>query len=241
MELTSVSARRHCPLSPLMTRLVLSMSMDEGGNGWQREGGCGGVELTVVCAPRPHPHLSETPPLPFDPSSNLCTLSDHTWSRQSLREGLFFPHEPWDRNSSDASECSYLDGDGGARCPPALLSPPGITAGIAACVRASVSVQHYACVWESWDPVTMRGGHQQRGCGCQHLFRKLLSTCGCCFVRVGGMWMLCSSADGSCFLILEEVHFGFSSLQKCPQWPCAVWGRGATHWADFSIKVGTWV
>ncbi|KAM9362431.1 rho guanine nucleotide exchange factor 25 [Symphorus nematophorus] len=30
----------------------------------------------------------------------------------------------------------------------------------------------------------MRGGHHQRGCGCQHLFRKLLSKCGCCFVRV---------------------------------------------------------
>ncbi|KAL6111531.1 arhgef25 [Pungitius sinensis] len=30
----------------------------------------------------------------------------------------------------------------------------------------------------------MRGGHHQRGCGCQHLFRKLLSKCGCCSVRV---------------------------------------------------------
>lgn len=30
----------------------------------------------------------------------------------------------------------------------------------------------------------MRGGHHQRGCGCQHLFRKLLSKCGCCFVQV---------------------------------------------------------
>ncbi|XP_041639262.1 rho guanine nucleotide exchange factor 25 [Cheilinus undulatus] len=29
----------------------------------------------------------------------------------------------------------------------------------------------------------MRGGHQQRGCGCRHLFRKLLSKCGCCFVQ----------------------------------------------------------
>ncbi|CAJ1051074.1 rho guanine nucleotide exchange factor 25 isoform X1 [Xyrichtys novacula] len=29
----------------------------------------------------------------------------------------------------------------------------------------------------------MRGGHHQRGCGCRHLFRKLLSKCGCCFVR----------------------------------------------------------
>ncbi|KAK1901125.1 Rho guanine nucleotide exchange factor 25 [Dissostichus eleginoides] len=30
----------------------------------------------------------------------------------------------------------------------------------------------------------MRGGQHQRGCGCQHLFRKLLGKCGCCFVRV---------------------------------------------------------
>ncbi|KAM3620980.1 uncharacterized protein V6R79_004449 [Siganus canaliculatus] len=30
----------------------------------------------------------------------------------------------------------------------------------------------------------MRGDHHQRGCGCQHLFRKLLSKCGCCMVRV---------------------------------------------------------
>ncbi|XP_040060591.2 rho guanine nucleotide exchange factor 25 isoform X1 [Gasterosteus aculeatus] len=30
----------------------------------------------------------------------------------------------------------------------------------------------------------MRGGHHQRGCGCHHLFRKLLSKCGCCSVRV---------------------------------------------------------
>ncbi|XP_034726234.1 rho guanine nucleotide exchange factor 25 isoform X2 [Etheostoma cragini] len=30
----------------------------------------------------------------------------------------------------------------------------------------------------------MRGGHHQQGCGCQHLFRKLLNKCGCCFVRV---------------------------------------------------------
>ncbi|KAM4741336.1 rho guanine nucleotide exchange factor 25 isoform 2-T2 [Anableps anableps] len=29
----------------------------------------------------------------------------------------------------------------------------------------------------------MRGSHHHRGCGCQQLFRKLLSKCGCCFVR----------------------------------------------------------
>ncbi|KAM9535183.1 rho guanine nucleotide exchange factor 25-like [Salvelinus alpinus] len=30
----------------------------------------------------------------------------------------------------------------------------------------------------------MKGGHHQRGCGCQHLFRKVLAMCGCCFARV---------------------------------------------------------
>uniref|UniRef100_A0A8C8I3P3 Rho guanine nucleotide exchange factor 25 n=1 Tax=Oncorhynchus tshawytscha TaxID=74940 RepID=A0A8C8I3P3_ONCTS len=30
----------------------------------------------------------------------------------------------------------------------------------------------------------MKGGHHQRGCGCQHLFRKVLAMCGCCYARV---------------------------------------------------------
>ncbi|KAM9859669.1 rho guanine nucleotide exchange factor 25 isoform 2-T2 [Aulostomus maculatus] len=42
----------------------------------------------------------------------------------------------------------------------------------------------------------MRGGHRQRGCGCQHLFRKLLSKCGCCFVRVRETYSVAGS-DGS--------------------------------------------
>lgn len=29
----------------------------------------------------------------------------------------------------------------------------------------------------------MRGGHHKQSCGCQHLFRKLLSKCTCCIVR----------------------------------------------------------
>ncbi|XP_019736547.1 rho guanine nucleotide exchange factor 25 isoform X4 [Hippocampus comes] len=35
-----------------------------------------------------------------------------------------------------------------------------------------------------WQRMVMRGGHRQRGCGCQHLLRKLLRKCGCCFVQV---------------------------------------------------------
>ncbi|XP_070701825.1 rho guanine nucleotide exchange factor 25 [Pempheris klunzingeri] len=43
----------------------------------------------------------------------------------------------------------------------------------------------------------MRGGHHQRGCGCQHLFRKLLSKCGCCSVRVRAESYAVAGSDGS--------------------------------------------
>uniref|UniRef100_UPI0037E81008 rho guanine nucleotide exchange factor 25 n=1 Tax=Semicossyphus pulcher TaxID=241346 RepID=UPI0037E81008 len=43
----------------------------------------------------------------------------------------------------------------------------------------------------------MRGGHHQRGCGCQHLFRKLLGKCGCCFVRVRAESYSVAGGDGS--------------------------------------------
>uniref|UniRef100_A0A8D3DFF7 Rho guanine nucleotide exchange factor 25 n=1 Tax=Scophthalmus maximus TaxID=52904 RepID=A0A8D3DFF7_SCOMX len=42
----------------------------------------------------------------------------------------------------------------------------------------------------------MRGSHHQRGCGCQHLFRKVLSKCGCCHVRVRESYSVAGS-DGS--------------------------------------------
>lgn len=43
----------------------------------------------------------------------------------------------------------------------------------------------------------MRGGQHQRGCGCQHLFRKLLRKCGCCFVRVRAESYSVAGSDGS--------------------------------------------
>ncbi|CAN9511658.1 unnamed protein product [Ophioblennius macclurei] len=43
----------------------------------------------------------------------------------------------------------------------------------------------------------MRGGQHQRSCGCQHLFRKLLSKCGCCFVRVRAESYSAAGSDGS--------------------------------------------
>ncbi|XP_035980643.1 rho guanine nucleotide exchange factor 25 isoform X2 [Fundulus heteroclitus] len=43
----------------------------------------------------------------------------------------------------------------------------------------------------------MRGGHHQRGCGCQHLFRKLVSKCGCCLVRSRAESYSVAGSEGS--------------------------------------------
>ncbi|XP_077429388.1 rho guanine nucleotide exchange factor 25 isoform X2 [Vanacampus margaritifer] len=47
-----------------------------------------------------------------------------------------------------------------------------------------------------WQRMVMRGGHRQRGCGCQHLFRKLLRKCGCCFVQVRESYSV-ATVDGT--------------------------------------------
>ncbi|XP_029989830.1 rho guanine nucleotide exchange factor 25 [Sphaeramia orbicularis] len=43
----------------------------------------------------------------------------------------------------------------------------------------------------------MKGGHHQRQCGCQHLFRKLLGKCGCCFVPVRAESRTVVGSEGS--------------------------------------------
>uniref|UniRef100_A0A669CU98 Rho guanine nucleotide exchange factor 25 n=1 Tax=Oreochromis niloticus TaxID=8128 RepID=A0A669CU98_ORENI len=43
----------------------------------------------------------------------------------------------------------------------------------------------------------MRGSHHHGGCGCQHLFRKLLSKCGCCFVKARAESYSVAGSDGS--------------------------------------------
>lgn len=43
----------------------------------------------------------------------------------------------------------------------------------------------------------MRGGHHQRRCGCQHLFRKLLGKCGCCFSQIRAESYSVVGSDGS--------------------------------------------
>ncbi|KAL4655529.1 rho guanine nucleotide exchange factor 25 isoform X1 [Arapaima gigas] len=42
----------------------------------------------------------------------------------------------------------------------------------------------------------MKGGHHHQGCGCQHLFRKVLAKCGCCYARVRESYSVAGS-EGS--------------------------------------------
>uniref|UniRef100_A0A8C9R8F9 Rho guanine nucleotide exchange factor 25 n=1 Tax=Scleropages formosus TaxID=113540 RepID=A0A8C9R8F9_SCLFO len=42
----------------------------------------------------------------------------------------------------------------------------------------------------------MKGGHRHRGCACQHLFRKVLAKCGCCYARVRESYSVAGS-EGS--------------------------------------------
>ncbi|XP_018581494.2 rho guanine nucleotide exchange factor 25 isoform X1 [Scleropages formosus] len=42
----------------------------------------------------------------------------------------------------------------------------------------------------------MKGGHHHRGCACQHLFRKVLAKCGCCYARVRESYSVAGS-EGS--------------------------------------------
>ncbi|XP_061641423.1 rho guanine nucleotide exchange factor 25 isoform X1 [Phyllopteryx taeniolatus] len=53
--------------------------------------------------------------------------------------------------------------------------------------------------------MVMRGGHQQRGCGCQHLFRKLLRKCGCCFVQLRAESYSVATVDGTINPALSPV------------------------------------
>ncbi|XP_041837152.1 rho guanine nucleotide exchange factor 25 isoform X2 [Melanotaenia boesemani] len=62
----------------------------------------------------------------------------------------------------------------------------------------------------------MRGGHQ-RGCGCQHLFRKLLRKCDCCFVRGRESYSVAGS-EGSIAPSMGSVpHQASGSTSPCSQ------------------------
>ncbi|XP_059184807.1 rho guanine nucleotide exchange factor 25 isoform X2 [Centropristis striata] len=61
----------------------------------------------------------------------------------------------------------------------------------------------------------MRGGHHQRGCGCQHLFRKLLSKCGCCFVRVRESYSVAGSTGSITPSVGPVPHQASGSSSPC--------------------------
>ncbi|KAK2862216.1 hypothetical protein Q5P01_001749 [Channa striata] len=62
----------------------------------------------------------------------------------------------------------------------------------------------------------MRGGHHQQGCGCQHLFRKLLRKCGCCFVQVRAETYSVASSDSSTTPSVGSVpHQSSGSSSPC--------------------------
>ncbi|XP_048474786.1 rho guanine nucleotide exchange factor 25-like [Rhincodon typus] len=53
----------------------------------------------------------------------------------------------------------------------------------------------YTAGWHECQPGSMKGGQQRPGCACQHLFRKVLAKCGCCY-RVRESYSVTGS-DGS--------------------------------------------
>ncbi|XP_061583575.1 rho guanine nucleotide exchange factor 25 isoform X1 [Cololabis saira] len=62
----------------------------------------------------------------------------------------------------------------------------------------------------------MRGGHHQRGCGCQQLFIKLLRKCGCCSVRGRVESYSAAGSDGSIAPSVAAVpHQASGSASPC--------------------------
>lgn len=62
----------------------------------------------------------------------------------------------------------------------------------------------------------MRGSHHHRGCGCQHLFRKLLSKCDCCFIKVRAESYSVAGSNGSITPSVGSVpHQASGSSSPC--------------------------
>lgn len=138
----------------------------------------------------------------------LCDGTERLQRGRALAPGFFtsFSIPSWGRKSiplfRPRSLFSVLDYDPGA--PGAHFLP---CSGAFACLRLD------GCVWDlqaqrQWW-ITMKGGHHQRGCGCHHLFTKLISKCGCCVGQGRGMHMdslwLSSMFSWSCFFFV--AHF----------------------------------
>ncbi|XP_068450649.1 rho guanine nucleotide exchange factor 25 [Clinocottus analis] len=78
----------------------------------------------------------------------------------------------------------------------------------------------------------MRGGHHQRGCGCQHLFQKLLSKCGCCFVRVRAESYSAAGSTGSITPSVGPVPHQASGSSS----PCSHSSSGGSRHPVSTIK-----
>ncbi|XP_075317030.1 rho guanine nucleotide exchange factor 25 isoform X2 [Odontesthes bonariensis] len=61
----------------------------------------------------------------------------------------------------------------------------------------------------------MRGGHHQQGCGCQHLFRKLLRKCGCCFARGRESYSVAGSEGSIAPSVGSAPHQASGSTSPC--------------------------
>uniref|UniRef100_A0A3Q0QPU5 Rho guanine nucleotide exchange factor 25 n=1 Tax=Amphilophus citrinellus TaxID=61819 RepID=A0A3Q0QPU5_AMPCI len=61
----------------------------------------------------------------------------------------------------------------------------------------------------------MRGSHHHRGCGCQHLFRKLLSKCGCCFIKVRESYSVAGSNGSITPSVGSVPHQASGSSSPC--------------------------
>ncbi|XP_062321600.1 rho guanine nucleotide exchange factor 25 isoform X2 [Osmerus eperlanus] len=76
----------------------------------------------------------------------------------------------------------------------------------------------------------MKGGHQ-RGCGCQHLFRKVLTKCGCCYARVRESYSVAGS-EGSITLSVGSMPPQASGSSS----PCSPSSPGGSQRSVSALK-----
>ncbi|XP_021465612.1 rho guanine nucleotide exchange factor 25 [Oncorhynchus mykiss] len=77
----------------------------------------------------------------------------------------------------------------------------------------------------------MKGGHHQRGCGCQHLFRKVLAKCGCCYARVRESYSVAGS-EGSITPSVGSVANQASGISS----PCSASSPGESRHSVSALK-----
>ncbi|XP_035652886.1 rho guanine nucleotide exchange factor 25-like isoform X2 [Oncorhynchus keta] len=77
----------------------------------------------------------------------------------------------------------------------------------------------------------MKGGHHQRGCGCQHLFQKVLAKCGCCYARVRESYSVAGS-EGSITPSVGSVANQASGISS----PCSPSSPGESRHSVSALK-----